>query len=267
MIQWKKKKSLKLQSVIFIQEEISCQIDFEEIGILSSSMKTSTVDTTTILGDLIKPSIPKQTSVIPPEVSITKSFHEEVRTSGISTHVSNMDVNVNMGEGVSKNGHPVSTQGIRETSVITTTTSLPSFVSTVTTTIHSPTFDQVMNQPITYVFPSQFTNPPKLVNGDETDDEVFGGSFLDHEFDHEEEVIPNHMLMSGKQFKILNRKLNSLLQSQVDVGSKHSVLGIEVDIMLKAQEHQLQHKLDSLDKTINSMSKLSLIRSIMKSRS
>ena len=56
------------------------------------------------------------------------------------------------------------------------------------------------------------------------------------------------MLMSGKKFKILNRKLNSLFQSQADVGSKHSVFGIEVDVMLKAQELQLQHTLDVFDK-------------------
>lgn len=56
------------------------------------------------------------------------------------------------------------------------------------------------------------------------------------------------MLMLGKQFKILNRKFNSLLQSQADTGGKHSVFGIEVDVMLKDQELHLQHKLDVMDK-------------------
>lgn len=44
-------------------------------------------------------------------------------------------------------------------------------------------------------------------------------SFADVQFDHEEDNIPNHMLMSGKKFKILNRKLNSLLQLQANAGS------------------------------------------------
>ncbi|CAI9261764.1 unnamed protein product [Lactuca saligna] len=36
--------------------------------------------------------------------------------------------------------------------------------------------------------------------------------------------------------------------STQDDGSKHSVSGIEVDVMLMAQELRLQHKLDTLDK-------------------
>ena len=67
-------------------------------------------------------------------------------------------------------------------------------------------------------------------------------------FDSEEEDIPDHILMSGKQFKVLNRKLNSILQFQADSGSKHSVSGIEVDVMLKAIEHRLEHKLVVIDK-------------------
>ncbi|CAI9290379.1 unnamed protein product [Lactuca saligna] len=97
-----------------------------------------------------------------------------------------------------------------------------------------------MQQPITSFFPSQSTKGPKIVNGDKTNDGKFMGSFAEIEFDPEEENIPNHMLMSGKQFKILNRKLNSLLQFQVDAGDKHSISRIEVDVMLKAQEHCIQ---------------------------
>ncbi|CAI9300263.1 unnamed protein product [Lactuca saligna] len=41
--------------------------NFEEIGISSSSMKTSIVDTSTLLGDSTKITTPMQTSVIPPE--------------------------------------------------------------------------------------------------------------------------------------------------------------------------------------------------------
>ena len=47
---------------------------------------------------------------------------------------------------------------------------------------------------------------------------------------------------------MLNRKLNSILKFQADSGLKHSVSGIKVDVMLKAVEHRLQHKIDVNDK-------------------
>ncbi|CAI9285215.1 unnamed protein product [Lactuca saligna] len=114
----------------------------------------------------------KLAQVIPPEVSLTKSSHEEVRTLGIPTHVSDTDVNDNMGEGDLNKENLVSNQ--------------------------------------------------------------------------EEEDIPDHMLMSGKQFKILNKKLNSILQSQADAGDQNSVSSIEVDVMLKAQEFRLFNKVNGL---------------------
>ena len=58
------------------------------------------------------------------------------------------------------------------------------------------------------------------------------------QFDPEVENIPDHMLMSGKQFKILNHKLNSLLWIQADIGIRNTVSDIEVDVLLKAQEHR-----------------------------
>ena len=88
--------------------------------------------------------------------------------------------------------------------------------------------------PLFLSFSSQSTDPPKPLNDDDTDDAGFGGLFVDLEFDPEEEDILDHMLMSGKQLKILNKKLNSILQSQADVRGKNSVSSIEVDVMLKA---------------------------------
>lgn len=66
-------------------------------------MKTSDVDTTTNLGDSTNVSTPKQTIVIPPKVSNVESSFEEVSTLDITTNISNMDENVNMGEGDSHN--------------------------------------------------------------------------------------------------------------------------------------------------------------------
>ena len=66
-------------------------------------------------------------------------------------------------------------------------------------------------------------------------------------FDSEEEEIPDHMLMSGKQFKILNRKLNAIIQSQADSGTKSSISGLEVESMIKVAEKRITAKVDDLD--------------------
>ncbi|CAI9301956.1 unnamed protein product [Lactuca saligna] len=80
-----------------------------------------------------------------------------------------------------------------------------------------------MHQPIPSLFSSQSnkreTNVPDYAYDD--DDNVMV-SFAEIQFHPEEDNIPNHMLMSGKQFKILNNKLNSLLQIQADTGGRHS---------------------------------------------
>ncbi|CAI9278681.1 unnamed protein product [Lactuca saligna] len=134
--------------------------------------------------------------------------------------VSNQSVQTNTTQGTL----PIIVSSTFETSIIsTTTTSLPPFVSNVTTSTNSPTFETIL-QPITSLFTSQSTEPSKMATDDETDDGGFGASFAELEFDPEEEDILDHML--GKQFKILSKKLNSLLQFQADLGSKHYVSGI-----------------------------------------
>ncbi|CAI9295064.1 unnamed protein product [Lactuca saligna] len=135
-----------------------------------------------------------------------KSNLKEIVISNNSVETSIVDTTTIVG--VSNTENPASTQGIFEIVVITNNISLPPFVTIVPTTSHSPTFDFVISQPITSLFPSQSTGPPKPIIDDATDDGGFGGSFVDLEFDLEEENLPYHMLMSGKQFKILNKKLN-----------------------------------------------------------
>ncbi|CAI9283832.1 unnamed protein product [Lactuca saligna] len=61
------------------------------------------------------------------------------------------------------------------------------------------------------------------------DQEGFRGTFENLEFDEEETDFPDHMLMTMKQFKILNTKFNSILQSQADLGGGNSVTSLEVD--------------------------------------
>ena len=86
------------------------------------------------------------------------------------------------------------------------------------------------------------------MSDNETEGGAFGGVFEDIHFDSEEEDIPDHMLMTGKQFKILNHKLNAIIQSQVDSGRMSSISAMEVDIMLKGAEKRIMEKVDQSDK-------------------
>ncbi|CAI9298381.1 unnamed protein product [Lactuca saligna] len=124
-------------------------------------------------------------------------------------------------------GTPIIVSSTFETSTIDTTTTLPPFVTALLDT-HSPTFDNILNQPITSLFSSQSTDPPvtttEVHHSSNDDENVVDGTFGDIHFDPEEEEIPDNMILTGKQFKILNQKLNSLLQIQADGGGKHSEL-------------------------------------------
>ncbi|CAI9262249.1 unnamed protein product [Lactuca saligna] len=81
----------------------------------NGTMETSKVDTPINLGEktqVIPPrvltveSTPKQTKVIPPRVLTAVSFHDEIRTSGITANISIMDANVTMGEVVLNTAAP-----------------------------------------------------------------------------------------------------------------------------------------------------------------
>lgn len=191
-----------------------------------------------------------------------ESFSEVVRTSVIPFNITNMNKNINMGDGMSTfkaQGNPsVITSYVPisivlsytiETANIDTSTSLPPFVTptpiSLPTSTISPTFNNIMNQPITSLFTSRSTECNQSIPEQE-EDEVMA-SFADILFDSEEETIPDHMLMYGKQFKILNRKLNSLIQTQEDTGTRNTVTGIDVDVLLKAQEHQLKMAMEQIE--------------------
>ncbi|CAI9269136.1 unnamed protein product [Lactuca saligna] len=103
-----------------------------------------------------------------------------------------------------------------------------------------------MHQSITSFFSSQSTKCEKSILEDEKDDDDVIVSFEKIQFNPEEHRIPDHMFMLGKQFKILNYKLNLLLQIQADTWSRNSMSGIEVDIMLKTQEHHLKMAMDQI---------------------
>ena len=110
-----------------------------------------------------------------------------------------------------------------ETSTISINTYLTPFDSTISITLpqstNYPTFDNTLNQQITSLFSLQSTEGHKSIPEDDTtEDGEFMGSFVEIQFDLEEKNIPEHILMFGKQFKTLKRKLNSLLQLQADEG-------------------------------------------------
>ncbi|CAI9263875.1 unnamed protein product [Lactuca saligna] len=54
------------------------------------------------------------------------------------------------------------------------------------------------------------------------------------------------MLMSMKQFKILNKKLNSIVESQADMGGGSSLSSFEIDGLMKASEEQMLSKMSGM---------------------
>ncbi|CAI9298591.1 unnamed protein product [Lactuca saligna] len=165
------------------------------------------------------------TTVIPPEDSVDKSFFKEAQTSDILAHVSNMDANVIMGEDDSKKDE----QGKPSHVTSETFVSFPPQITPIipiTSTTDSPTFENIIKHPFTSLFSSQSTDPPTTTSPiqasifmeTENEYEVFGGTFENLVFDEDEVDFPDHMLMTMNQFKILNTKLNSILQSQADLG-------------------------------------------------
>ncbi|CAI9289560.1 unnamed protein product [Lactuca saligna] len=72
-------------------------------------------------------------------------------------------------------------------------------------------------------------------------------SFAKIQFNPEEEDIFDDLIMSGKQFKILNSKMNSLFQIVADNEGKHYVTGTEMDYLMKAQESQLRNLIADIE--------------------
>lgn len=90
-------------------------------------------------------SIPEQTIVIAPEVSITKSVSEEVQTSDININISNAGINVSMGVDNSKKEAKGNTDSF---------ISLPPQITPRTSTTDSSIFENILNRPITSIFTS-----------------------------------------------------------------------------------------------------------------
>lgn len=138
-----------------------------------------------------------------------------------------MEINVNMGEGVSnlttQCNSTFTISSSFETPTIDNSTTLPPFQSPLITSLpqssQSPIFENILNQTITTLLQSQSTEVQRTNPADDaTDDGEFMGSFADIKFDPEEENKPDHMLMSEKQFNILNRKLTHFYSFKLTQG-------------------------------------------------
>lgn len=80
----------------------------------------------------------------------------------------------------------------------------------------------------------------------DNENEGFGGTFENLVFDEDEADFPDHTLMTMKQSKILNTKLNSIIQSQEDLGEGHSISSLEVDGLLKLVEGRISSKVSRM---------------------
>ncbi|CAI9303783.1 unnamed protein product [Lactuca saligna] len=97
-----------------------------------------------------------------------------------------------------------------------------------------------MQEPIATLFFSQLTNHEKNITEHEVNEDDAMVSFAELQFNPDEEDILDNFIMSGKKFKILNSKMNSILQFLADTGRKNSVSGVEVEYLLKYQESRLK---------------------------
>lgn len=190
------------------------------------------------------------TAVKPPKVSTTKSSIEEVRTSDILTNVSDTGVDVSMGEGDISKVASTTQQGTPIIVSIETPTStfvsLPQYIIPLTSTTDSPTFQTIIDQPFTSIFSSQSTEPPNPNDESNKEEGGFGGTFEELVFDEEEQDFLDHMLISMKQFNILNKRLNYIIQSQADMGGGSSASTFEMDALIKACKARMTSRMSGM---------------------
>ncbi|CAH1416916.1 unnamed protein product [Lactuca virosa] len=117
---------------------------------------------------------------------------------------------------------------------------LPPISSPITTSVPvstiSPTYSTIMHEAIITLFSSQSTEAQIMIHDKEPNNDEIMVSFADLQVDPGEENVPDNLIMSGNQLKILNSKIHSLLQIQADTGGRKFLTGIEREYLLKAQE-------------------------------
>ncbi|CAH1453692.1 unnamed protein product [Lactuca virosa] len=93
-----------------------------------------------------------------------------------------------------------------------------------------------MHEPITTLFSYQSTEAERVVQEYEPNDDEIMVSFSDLQFNLEEDNVPDKMIMSGKKFKILNNKINSLIQIQKDNVGRNFITGVKMSFDYKIQK-------------------------------
>ncbi|CAI9294101.1 unnamed protein product [Lactuca saligna] len=153
-----RKPQLSHQGVLF-REKKKTKKARKIVSSSESTEEDERVPETLEVTSILTSSILETTVIITPKVSISKSIFEEVRTSGL-------------GENVSKNANqgPFISTPFESLVSVTPTSNIP-----LTSTTIPPTFEHIINQPITSVFSSQSTDTPKPTSPTETDHEGFGG--------------------------------------------------------------------------------------------
>ncbi|CAI9293423.1 unnamed protein product [Lactuca saligna] len=197
-----------------------------QLVISTQSSEYEDVPETPVAIPIIEPSSPEKTVFILPKVSSAKSFFEEDIFNNKLTHLPKVLLLL----------FPVLL------SLYLHTLYLPLLP------LSQPPFENIINEPFTSIFSSQSTDPPKPMDECDNEEDGFGGTFKALAFDEEEEDFPNHILMSMKQFKILNKMLNSIIQSQANIGGGSSVSSFELDGMMKAFEARMVSKIPGMVK-------------------
>ncbi|CAI9293078.1 unnamed protein product [Lactuca saligna] len=182
------------------------------------------MDTNINLSDQKHTNIHEKAIVKPFGVLNTESGKEEIGTTDIAIDLSNKGTNVNMDEGMLN--HESSVTSIIDTSTALPPPSLPGPTYIPVLTI-SPTFDGIMQEPITTLFSSQSTENSQPKN--ETNDEDIMVSFADLQFNPREENIPDELIMS-------------------DTRRKNYVTGVEMEYLIKSQESCLQNLIEGIEK-------------------
>ncbi|CAI9303035.1 unnamed protein product [Lactuca saligna] len=173
----------------------------------------------------------------------------------VSSHPAPTDANVTICEDASHTTVPCKTLDVTPYIIVSLPPQLTPIIPTTSRT-DSPTFENIIKQPITSLFSSKSTDPPTTtspiqdssVMKNKHKSKGFGGTFENLENYEEEIDFPDHMLLKMKQFKILNTKLNSIFQSQVDLMGGNSVTSLEVDGMLKMLEGRIYSKVSGMIK-------------------
>lgn len=162
-------------------------------------MNTSNVDTDITNIETPSTSIHDSNTIIPHEGPTSKSHPEEDKSLNTSENLSNKDSNVNVGEASLKDASTVP---------LTPPPSSPLLTLTIQATfvpLNSPIFEGILQQPITSLFSSQ---PIENTLNIKEEERV---KFVDLDFNYEEEKVKDHNIMHGKQYNILNLKLNMIL--------------------------------------------------------